>query len=271
MDLWKLLTIRQNDFLLLYFLKIMIKIFLKIFAVFVFFIIFSARVSAQELLVPSLSDTLLKNQKMLEENAKNAEKANIPSLSPQFTPADNFSYETIYSGSAIVIKKALGTELYVQDVNFASGAYVASSLEVAAYNEETGEPQFVKKNPTEAKRVFLREPTFMINGQFFNPATQPSELSFSLKTDGEIRTAGADDRGESKNILHIASDFAEILPYSWKNLVATTGSFAMGNLSTRVPKYKDENIGRTYICTPDVDAKNRSSRVLVFVARAMSE
>lgn len=254
-----------------------IKNFLKIFAIFSAIFLSVSVASAQSLTPPSLLDAMKRNEAIIQESfeekkqTENAEKNTT--ISPQFTPAlaENYIYDEIYSGPAMIIKKARNSEFYIQEINFASGARVSSALEVASYNSETGEPQFIKKSISDARNSFLLSPTSIINGQFFSTTRQPSELSFSLKSDGIIRTAGADDRGESKNILRITDSYAEILPYSWKNLENTTGSFAIGNLTTKVSKYKNENIGRTYICTPNVNSRGQSEKILVFTAQAISE
>lgn len=253
------------------------KNFLKIFAIFSVITFSVSSTSAQSLMAPSLLDTMKRNEAIVQENFEEKKKTenldkNI-TISPQFTPAlaENYIYDEIYSGSAITIKKARNSEFYIQEINFASGARLSSALEVASYNSETGEPQFVKKNVSDALESFLRMPTSMINGQFFSTTRQPSELSFSLKSDGIIRTAGADDRGESKNILHITNSYAEILPYSWKNLENATGNFAIGSLTTKASKYKNENIGRTYVCTPNVNSRGQSDKILVFTAKSISE
>lgn len=270
------------DLLLLYSFQKMFKNFSRIFLIITFLFIFSRETfAASPMLTPSLADAMKQNEQLVRENFvenKNTTTTTTtttvtPVVKPQFTPAlaDNYIYETVYSGAAISVKKAIGSEFYIQDVDFSKGASVSSALEVASYDPKTGEPEFVKQNMKNALNSFLRTPTTMINGQFFSMTTQPSQLSFNLKSDGIIRTAGADDRGESKNILRIADDYAEIVPYSWKNLEATTGSFAMGNFTTKTPKYKNESIGRTYICTPNVDKNNHSSRILVFTAQAITE
>jgi hypothetical protein len=86
-----------------------------------------------------------------------------------------------------------------------------------------------------------------------------------------VRTAGADNRDESKNILIISATWAKIAPYSWENLRDAPGYFAMVSFSLDESHHRDEAIGRTYICLKNPNAQNESSTLLIFTALAMSE
>jgi hypothetical protein len=86
-----------------------------------------------------------------------------------------------------------------------------------------------------------------------------------------VRTAGADNRDESKNILIVSSGSARIVPYSWENLRDAPGYFAMVSFAIDQPHHRDEAIGRTYICLKNPNAQNESSTLLIFTALAMSE
>ncbi len=114
-------------------------------------------------------------------------------------------------------------------------------------------------------------PFSMTNGQFYDPRREPTELSFGLKSDGIIRSAGADNGKIAKNILIIGEKDAQVVPYSWENLRDTYGANAIVTLSMDAPNYSNVNIGRTYICLKDPDAENKSSTLLVFTAEAMNE
>ena len=111
----------------------------------------------------------------------------------------------------------------------------------------------------------------IINGQFFDPKKSITPLSFWIKVDGIVRTAGADNRNESKNILIIENKKAKIIPYSWENLRDAPGYFAMVNLSLGTSHYRDESIGRTYICLKNPNTQNESSTILIFTAISITE
>ena len=89
--------------------------------------------------------------------------------------------------------------------------------------------------------------------------------------DGIVRTAGADNRNESKNILIIENKKAKIIPYSWENLRDAPGYFAMVNLSLGTSHYRDESIGRTYICLKNPNTQSESSTILIFTAISITE
>ena len=99
----------------------------------------------------------------------------------------------------------------------------------------------------------------------------PSEISFGLKQGELMRSAGADNRNFSKNILRINGDKAEIVPHSWKNFENFPGHFAMANLTINNKRYANESIGRTYMCLKNPDKNNSSSTILSFVATDMTE
>lgn len=213
---------------------------------------------------PSLIEVMEQNEKFAREQAEKIPPVEVPKNI-------ELTYYSVYSGSSISIKKSYEVPLWIQEVSLDKGARVESIQEAISYNEKTGEPQFIKRSISETLRTLPIAPTSLINGQFFNPRTNPSELSFGLKSDGIVRTAGADNRNERKNILHVTGGIAEVLPYSWKNLEKTNGNFAMVNLTTEQNHYKNELIGRTYMCLKNPDKFNRSSTILVFIAQAMNK
>lgn len=182
---------------------------------------------AQELLAPpSLLDVIQQNEANAYQQAHQTDVStnNSGSISQNFNNFPNLSdgksleitYRKIHEGKAITISRANEAMLWVQEIDLSKGASLDSSLEVISYNEETGEPQFKKKSITETLSSLSEKPFSLINGQFFNPKTQPSELSFGLKQNDTVRTAGADNRSSSKNILRVNGQTAEIVPYSWK-------------------------------------------------------
>lgn len=226
--------------------------------------------AAQGLTPPPLTQVMAENERLMEQiKSQPSQTGTLLLGDAQEFP--NLTYHTVFSGSAIRIQKSHETNLWIQEAALDRGVVVTSALETASYNEATGEPQFTKKSIAEVLASTKNMPTSLINGQFFNARTQPSELSFGLKSDGIIFSAGADNRKERKHILHIRDGIAEILPYSWKYLEGTIGDFAMVNLTLANRRYTDEAIGRTYMCLKNPDAKNRSSTLLTFVAEAMSE
>ena len=86
-----------------------------------------------------------------------------------------------------------------------------------------------------------------------------------------VRTAWADNRNESKNILIFSKTWAQIIPYSWENLNNANGYFAMVNLTLSHSNLPDEYIGRTYICLKNPNSSNSSTEVLVFTAKSATE
>ena len=237
---------------------------------------------AQELLAPpSLLDMIRQNEANAYRQVHQTDVStnNSGSIPQNFNNFPNLSdgkpleitYRKIHEGKAITISRANEAMLWVQEIDLSKGASLDSSLEVISYNEETGEPQFKKKSITETLSSLSEKPFSLINGQFFNPKTQPSELSFGLKQNDTVRTAGADNRSSSKNILRVNGQIAEIVPYSWENLNSSTGNFAMVNFTMNNKSYTDRAIGRTYMCLKNPDANNRSSKILTFVATDMTE
>lgn len=234
----------------------------------IFSLFFVENISAQivELRPPTLEETLRQN----EENAIKNANSIIVTKNPTVKEID-LTYRKIHSGSAITLYRANEAMLWVQEIDLSRGASVDSVLEVVSYNSETGEPQYKKKNITDTLSSLEKQPFSLINGQFFNPRTQPSELSFGLKQGDIIRTAGADNRNSRKNILKINGETAQIVPHSWENLRDAEGNFAMVNLTMANRSYPTENIGRTYMCLKNPDKNNTSSIILTFVATDMTE
>lgn len=152
----------------------------------IFSLFFVENISAQivELRPPTLEETLRQN----EENAIKNANSIVVTKNPTVKEID-LTYRKIHSGSAITLYRANEAMLWVQEIDLSKGASVDSALEVVSYNSETGEPQYKKKNITDTLSSLEKQPFSLINGQFFNPRTQPSELSFGLKHGDIIRTA----------------------------------------------------------------------------------
>lgn len=235
----------------------------KFFLILLLFNLYFPLTSAEMLRPPSLMDVMKKNEEFALQKAKVNNQT--------FSESEKFSYYSVFQGNAIEIKKAHESPLWIQTIHLDKGAFVNSYQHVISYNAQTGEPQFQKTSISEVISSLPHHPAIIINGQFFNPKTQPSELSFWLKSNGIIRSAGADNRKEKKNILHINNHIAEIIPYSWKSLNNTQWDFAIVNLTLDNPKYKNEQIGRTYICLPYPNKENQSSTLLIFIAQTMTE
>jgi len=201
----------------------------------------------------------------------------VPTQTPTITPTTpigvvkNLTYTLIGEGKAVKMYRANEENLWMQEVRLAEGAYLGSVLDVRSYNPETGEPQFAKKTLPQIRSEVRGSPFSLINGQFFNPRTDPTELSFGLKSAGVIRSAGADNGTSKKNILIVGEKSAQIVPYSWENLRDADGDFAIVNLTLDTNHYADSNIGRTYICIKNPDAQNRGDTLLIFTALSMNE
>jgi hypothetical protein len=146
-----------------------------------------------------------------------------------------------------------------------------SILDFDRYDSMSGEPLFRKSSLTEQWKNTKNNPFSIINGQFFDPRKSATPLSFWLKVNNTILTAGADNRDEAKNIFTLKNGMAQILPYSWDNFQNQTGDFAMVNLSLSQKHYHDEIIGRTYICIPHVENNTPGKEVLIFTALAAHE
>lgn len=181
------------------------------------------------------------------------------------------SYTVVSTGSAITLYKHHTSQLYIEKIDLAKWASLRSLADATEWDSVTGEPLFPKMNISETLEKISDSPFTLINGQFFDPTRNPTPLSFGLKVDGEIKTAGADNGDTQKNILSIWDSSAQILPYSWENLRDATGNLVLVSFSTRQKHHRDEEIGRTYICLAHPDTHNSSSELIILVAQSMSE
>ena len=225
---------------------------------------------AETLSLPALWDVMKSNEKLQKTQIrKNRIRTGV--ISPLVLEDPVLPYHTIKSTSAIKLYSYDTVWLWVQEINLSRWASLWSDLTLGWYDEMSGEPLFYKKKLSEVTEYISEKPFSLINGQFFDPKRKNTPLSFGLKIDGVVRTAWADNRDESKNILIISTGSAQIVPYSWQNLRDSNGYFAMVNLSLSESHYKNELLGRTYICLKNPDANNSSSHLLIFTATAMTE
>ncbi len=238
---------------------------LLIFMVWFLFVIPS--LSAEVLPLPKLSDVMKENEKLQRVQIRKNRIAKIPMLAS----TEILAYHTLESGNAITLSKYDTIDLWVQEIDLAKWGRMESLLTLGGYDELTGEPLFEKKKLSEIGSSIANRPFSIFNGQFFDPKRSLTPLSFWLKVDGIVRTAGADNRNETKNIFVLDIKSAKIIPYSWENLRDASGYMAMVNLSLDTTHYKDESIGRTYICLKNPNTKNESSKVLIFTAVSMLE
>jgi hypothetical protein len=223
--------------------------------------------AAPTLTPPSLHAVMQKNDAY---NRTLLRKKRIPNQSGSFENID-LTWKLIHTGKHVQLSAYDRVNLWVQEVDLAGGAHLQSILDLRGYDESTGEPLFAKKKLSEVTDSLRGKPFSIINWQFFDPRREYTPLSFGLKVDGIVRTAWADNRDESKNILIISATGARIAPYSWENLRDAEGYFAMVNFSMSERHHPEEQIGRTYICLKNPDRDNRSSTILIFTALAMSE
>lgn len=186
-----------------------------------------------------------------------------------FNILDN--YVTVSTGSAITLYKHNNSEVYIEKVDLSKWAYFGSLWQASEWDNTTGEPLFPKMTLSDALGSLSDSPFSLINGQFFDPKRNPTPLSFWLKIDDEIKTAGADNRNEKKNILTFSGNTAQIIPYSWENLRDAKGYLSFVNFSTEQKHYPNEEIGRTYICLAHPDANNSSSEIIILVAKSINE
>lgn len=235
-----------------------------------FFFWYSAQ--AESLSPPSLTDVIKSNEKQLKlASAQSRFKKNKTATGVLLPIKKSYSYQTIQSGKAITLSKYNEVDLWVQEVDLKKWWHMQSLLTLSGYDASNGEPLFEKKKLNEVESTLSSKPFSIINGQFFDPKRAVTPLSFGVKVDGIVRTAGSDNRNEDKNILILDTGMAKIVPYSWENLRDAPGYIAMVNLSLKKSHYKNEDIGRTYICLKNPNSKNESSSLLIFTAVAMSE
>ncbi len=157
------------------------------------------------------------------------------------------------------------SRIYIERISLASGATIHSFSDFVEYDSASGEPLYRKSNPKTKIDSLPNRPFSYINGQFFDPARKYTPLSFGLKIQNTVLTAGADNRDEAKNILAFSGNSARILPYSWGNLKSTPADFAIVSLTLDESHYPNASVGRTYLCTEKPDASGMSHTILAFV------
>ena len=157
--------------------------------------------AAPTLAPPRLGEVLKKNEKYDRLLARKKRST----LSNTGTVLVDLTYHTILSGHSITLTNYDTVDLWVQSVDLSAGAHIQSVLDLRGYDEVSGEPLFAKKKLSEVATSLKSKPFSIINGQFFDPRRANTPLSFGVKEDGIVRTAGADNRSESKNILIISS------------------------------------------------------------------
>lgn len=155
--------------------------------------------------------------------------------------------------------------IFLERISLGSGARLQSFSDFVAYDPESGEPLYQKWNPKTKIDSLHEQPFSYINGQFFDPAKKYTPLSFGLKVQNTVLTAGSDNRDEAKNILAFSGNTVRILPYSWENLKNTPADFAIVNLTLDESHYPNASVGRTYLCTEKPDASGISHTILAFV------
>ncbi len=181
------------------------------------------------------------------------------------------NYTVVATGSAITLYKHNSSEVYIEKIDLSKWAHLESIWQATEWDSVTWEPLFPKMSVQDVLSSISQTPFSLINGQFFDPTKNPTPLSFGLKINWEIKTAGADNGTTKKNIISIGDTSAQILPYSWENLRDATGKLVLVSFSTEQYHYHQEEIGRTYICLANPDNRNTSSTLIVLVAQSMNE
>lgn len=237
-----------------------------------FFIVFISGsfldIYAATLLPPRLGEVLKENEKR-QKSLIRKKKIQSPIVTAPVESA--LSYHTVIASGAVTLTRYNDIELWVQEIDLSRWWYLKSILTLGGYDEITGEPLFEKKKLSEVRSNLDDTPFSILNGQFFDPKRSITPLSFGVKMDGIVRTAWADNRNESKNILILQDNIAKIVPYSWENLRDAPWYFALVNLTLEKPHYPNEAIGRTYICLKNPNSNNESSTLLIFTATAITE
>lgn len=234
------------------------------------FLIKQNQATAEMLVPPKLTQVITQNENYQKTVKKTLRKQKIITA-PVLWTTEILSYHTIDTGKAVTLSKYDTIDLWVQEIDLSKWWKIEAELKLWWYDEISGEPLFEKQKISEVRSTLSQTPFSIFNGQFFDPKRSLTPLSFGIKINGVVRTAWADNRDESKNILVIDTSIAKIVPYSWENLRDAPWNIAMVNLSLNQWHYKDENIGRTYICLKNPNTQNESSIVLVFTATAMTE
>ncbi len=181
------------------------------------------------------------------------------------------AYAKIASSRSMEFYESRLKDIYLTKIDLRKWLRIASLWSPLEWDIDTGEPLYPKKTLRELKMEASLPIILAINGQFFDPKRNPTPLSFGLKEWWEVRTAWADNRNESKKVITFGSWYAQILPYSWENLVEARGDFAFISLSLDTPNFPLEDIGRTYICLKNPNDQNISNQILVFFTRSLSE
>ncbi len=245
---------------------------LKSLSIILIFVYFSPIITHADVLTPpKLGDVIKKNEQFqrIQQIQKNKLRNRIWSWI--ILPSQEiFAYHTLEKGNAITLTKYDTLDVWVQEIKLDKWWRLESNLVLGGYEKLNWEPLFEKKKLSEVHAT-ISNAFSIINGQFFDPKKSITPLSFWIKVDGIVRTAGADNRNESKNILIIENKKAKIIPYSWENLRDAPGYFAMVNLSLGTSHYRDESIGRTYICLKNPNTQNESSTILIFTAISITE
>ena len=238
-----------------------------IFLVFIFFIENFSPLYSADLFPPWLGEVMKVNEKRQKLLLRKSGK-----ILPLPGPIEVIlSFHTLKKSKAITITRYDYIELWVQEIDLTKWGYIKSILTLGWYDELNGEPLFQRKKFSEVKSWLDDNPVSIINGQFFDPKRSITPLSFGVKVDWVVRTAGADNRNESKNLLILEKNIAKIVPYSWENLRDAPWYFALVNLTLEKSHYPNEMIGRTYICLKNPDINNQSSQLLIFTATAITE
>lgn len=236
----------------------------------IIFLIKQNQATAEMLVPPKLSQVITQNENYQKTVKKTIRKQKIVT-SPVLWAIEILSYHTIDTGKAITLSKYDNIDLWVQEIDLSKWWKIEAELKLWWYDEISGEPLFEKQKISDVRSSLNQTPFSIFNWQFFDPKRSLTPLSFGIKINGVVRTAWADNRDESKNILIINNTIAKIVPYSWENLRDAPWNIAIVNLSLTQWHYKNENIGRTYICLKNPNTQNESSTVLVFTATAMTE
>ncbi|PID83866.1 hypothetical protein CSB09_03930 [Candidatus Gracilibacteria bacterium] len=185
-----------------------------------------------------------------------------------------FSYTKIKKDGNIKIYKAREAEIFIQEIKLIGKTHIKSLLtKPISWNKDIneGEPEFERKNMKGFLKLAQGNPTSIINGQFFNGNTNPTTLSFGLKSDGEIKSVGADNRGRQKKILTIINRHIKTLPYSWENFSKKTGAFALVGFDFNIPNRSKSRVGRNYLCPKNVNARNTSHTLVSLFGQEMTD
>ncbi len=179
------------------------------------------------------------------------------------TPA--IEWKMIKKWKAIEVFENSESQVFVQKIDLSSGATIATVFEFNSYDASSGEPLYTRFSPRDEIKSLSKRPSTYINGQFFDPKRTYTPFSFGFKLQNTVLTAGADNRGEAKNIFSYSNGLARIIPYSWEAFRAEKADFALVNLSVANNQADDNKyMGRTYICIVQPDALGYSKTLMTF-------